>query len=211
MKWILKGGTTIVKQWKKIIDKMQDLKSNLRTLLDDHRYKPELEILYGELLDFTIKRDWRGACHESCGVQFVLLNELGISCEWRLGEVIFKERKIHGNPVFFDHSWILIDNEIFDTALYKTNYPSMDSFPTIRNKNLKTMKEPEVIYDIKSGWEDDQGTHMIKNLPLSLYFDNSPVHPKFGTWVLIQQIGRKLGINSSIVDMRQKYNGIYWK
>lgn len=190
---------------------MLELKYNLKTLLEGHSHKEKLEILYTELLDFMQKRDWRGACHESCGVQYVLLNELGINCEWRLGEVFYKEHEIQGRPVCFDHSWILINGEIFDIALFKTNYPPVDSFPTIRNKNLKTLEEPEVIYDTNSGWGDDINTKMVKNTPLSVYLNNSPMHPKLGTWTLIEQIGVKLGINTSIDEMRKKYNGIYWK
>lgn len=190
---------------------MQVMKNNLATLLENHCNKKELSILYGELIDFMIKINWRGACHESCGVQFVLLNELGIRCDWRLGEVFFKEKKIQDRPVCFDHSWILINNEIFDIALLRTNNPAMDSFPTIRNKNLLTLAEPEVIYNTNSGWGDDQNTVNIKNMHLSTYLNNSPMHPKLGTWLLIQHIGLKLGINTSIVAMRKKYDGIFWK
>lgn len=190
---------------------MQDLINNLNLLLENHSNKKELSILYRELIGSMIKNDWRGACHESCGVQYVLLNELGVHCEWRLGEVFYKERQVQGRPVCFDHSWILINNEIFDVALLRTNHPSMDSFPTIRDKNLSTMGEPEVNYDRNSGWGDDPNTIMLKNLPLSNYLDNSPMHPRLGTWILIQYIGQKLGITSSIADMRKKYNGIFWK
>ncbi|MBK8808436.1 MAG: hypothetical protein IPO21_18120 [Bacteroidales bacterium] len=69
---------------------MQNFKFNLESLLENHSNKKELLILYGELIDFMIKTNWRGACHESCGVQYVLLNEIGISCDWRLGEVFYK-------------------------------------------------------------------------------------------------------------------------
>lgn len=186
------------------------MKNNLKEILESHARKKELEILYGEMFDFMIKVDWRGACHESCGVQYVLLNELGIVCDWRLGEVFYREREFDGRPVCFDHSWILIDGEIFDMALLKTNYPEFDSYPTIRNRNLKTLKEPEVIYDTNSGWGDDLHTKMIKGTPLSVYFDNSPLHPSLGTWALVQHIGRKVGITTNITALRKKYNGIYW-
>lgn len=190
---------------------MKELKNNLYTLLEGHEHKEKLTVLYTELLEFMIKKNWHGACHESCGVQYVLLNELGINCEWRLGEVFFKEKKKEERPFFFDHSWILIGNEIFDLALLKTNIPSIDLFPTIRNINLRTLSEPEVIYDTNSGWGDDINTKRVKNTHLSAYLNSSPMHPKLGTWLLIQQIGRKLGVDTSIVEMRKKYDGIYWK
>ena len=187
------------------------MKENLERLLSGHKHKDKLIIIFEELLDFMIYKDWRGACHESCGVQYVLLSEFNIGCEWKLGEVRFKNLKTQGRPVYFDHSWIVIENEIFDMALYKTNIPMIDSYPTIRNKNLLTMGNPGVVYNTNSGWGDDIYTEHIKTMPLSKYFDKSPLHEKLGTWSLIQKIGQKLDVKSTISQMREKYNGIYWK
>jgi len=187
------------------------LKNNLTTILKGHPNQETLEIIISEILDFMMKTEWRGACHESCGVLYVLLRELNIDCDWRLGEVFYKKKNINGRPVCFDHSWILINDEIFDLSLCKTNRPDLDSFSTIMNINIDSLGEPEVIYDTDSVGGDDPNTQMIKKSPLSMYFDNSPMHKSLGTWALIQQIGRKIGIFTSIVDLRKEYNGIYWK
>lgn len=196
---------------KMTINNMKEMIENLNQILEGHKYQEILVPLYKEIINFMMINNWRGACHESCGVQFLLLNELGIDCEWRLGEVTFKDKYIQNRPVCFDHSWILIDNEIFDIALLKTNIPDLDTAPTIRNKNLLTLTDPDVIYDTDSGWGDDVITKRIKTTPLSSYFNMSTMHPRLGTWILIQKIGHKLGINSSIIELRKKYNGIYWQ
>lgn len=187
------------------------MENNLKTILDGHEKQNELEVIYRELIDFILKKEWRGACHESCGVQYVLLNEIGISCTWKLGEIHFKDKIIHGrNNIYTDHSWILINDKIFDVALLKTNYAELDSAATIKGVNLLTMQEPDVSYNANSGWEDSPETELIKVTPLSKYFDNSPLDKKIGTWALIQFIGRKIGISTSIVEMRKKYNDIFW-
>lgn len=190
---------------------MTILKKNLHTILSGFANEKELEILYRELLEYMIQYDWRGACHESCGVQYVLLTEMGIPCEWIVGEVFFKEKKYYNTPICFDHSWILISGEIFDLSLIRSNISSLDSPPTICGKNLENLKEPEVIYNTNSGHGDDSNTIMIKSMPLSIYFDNSPLHPQLGTWALVTTIGKKLNLNLDINILRQKYNGIFWK
>lgn len=190
---------------------MQKLNNNLPTVLKGLDRAKELEILYTSLLEFMTSTDWRGACHESCGVQYVLLNELGLECEWIVGEVSFRERKHLGRPIYFDHSWIVINEEIFDAALMKSNIPSLDSSPTIRSIRLDNLDQPEVIYKTQSGMGDDAHTMIIKNMPLSIYFDNSPMHPQLGTWALVKTIGNKLDLNLDINTLRRKYNGVFWK
>jgi hypothetical protein len=114
--------------------------NNLKEILKNTSHKDELEIIYFELLDFMQKNDWRGACHESCGVQYVLLKELGINCIWKLGEIEYKDRTINGRAICFDHSWLLIDGEIFDAALWKPSDPEFDLPPTINGRSLKTLE-----------------------------------------------------------------------
>jgi len=186
------------------------MRNNLKLLLKDHSHAEKLEIIYFELIDFMEKKDWRGACHESCGIQYVLLTELGIQCTWRVGEVKHKTKMQYNSPVLFDHSWILIDEEIFDIAIYKSNFPELDSPPIIRNINISTLQAPDFEYGITSGIDFGADARKVQNTPLSIYFDNSPLTKKLGTWPLIQSIGRKVGLNNSIVEMRKKYNGIFW-
>jgi len=189
----------------------QLLKDNLNSILNGHPDQKTLEPIFLEVLQYMLENDWKGACHESCGVLFLLLKESNINCEWRLGEVTFKEKKLNGNPIIFDHSWIVINNEIFDLSLCKTNYPLVDSPATIRNLNIETLGEPEVSYNIESGWEDSPQTITIKRTPLNNYFDNSPIHPTLGTWFLIEKIYKNLGKSFSLDELKEKYDGIYWK
>jgi hypothetical protein len=179
-------------------------------ILKEHENEQELRIIIGSILEFMTMNDWRGACHESCGIFFVLLNELGIPCEWRLGEVRYRVKTINGHPIVFDHSWILINNEIFDLAIYKTRMHDLDSAPTIRNLSLTTREEPEVIYESNSGWGDDPMTIFVKTTPLTEYFSRSPMHPTLGTWYLILLIAKKLKLSLDINALKAKYSGIFW-
>jgi len=191
-----------------ILSKWND---NLKEIFNGVPQNEKLEIVISSILDFMISKNWRGACHESCGVLYVLLNELGISCEWRLGEVRFKDKAINKTPICFDHSWILLDGQIIDLAICRTAAHEYDVPPTIMSKNIENLGEPAVIYDFNSGWGDDPNTKLLKNTPLSMYFNNSPMHKTLGTWLLIQNIANKVSHSTSIVSLRKKYSGIYWK
>lgn len=186
--------------------------SNLDLLLPDSDVKNiPIKTIIKKVLTLMKLNDWRGACHESCGVMYVLFTELGIECQWRLGEVYFTTKKIQGYNVCFDHSWIEYDGRKIDLAIYKTHQPQFDMSPTIMDLNIETLQAPELRYDTNSGWGDDFSSTFVKNTRLSQYFDNSPIDPKIGTWKVILDIAKELGLQLDLAVLRQKYNDIFWK
>jgi hypothetical protein len=185
---------------------------NIEKLFKDEPEGDKVVVVLSSILDFMLTKNWRGACHESCGVLYVLLNELGLECEWRLGGVKFKDEKTtDGKAICFDHSWILLHGKIIDLAICRTNAPSFDKAPTVMDRNIENSEEPFAVYDYTSGQDDDIHAARVKATPLSSYFDKSSLHKKLGTWLFIQQISGKVMQPASIVSLRKKYNGIYWK
>lgn len=184
---------------------------NLDMIFKNEEYAQELKIVTTEILNYMISSDWKGACHESCGVLYVIFNELGIPVEWKLGEVFITNKTINGRPICFDHSWITHNERIIDLAICNPLIKEITQAPTVLNINFESLTEPNLAYGVKSGVEDSVETDLIKTIPLSEYFDNSPMDQKLGTWSLITSIGKNVGLTIKIPELQKKYNGIFWK
>ena len=148
------------------------------------------------------KNDWRGACHAVSAICFVLLKEQGIKCELRLGEV-----GIHN--VVFNHSWIVIDQKVFDLAIYKSLEPKFDQPPTIAGINVDTLLPTELNYGVNSSLKDDPPTAMIKTLSLSEYMSGFPNFPN-GLFYLVDKFAQKIDFKVNIQDLIQKYTYKPW-
>jgi hypothetical protein len=186
-------------------------KENLDMIFENEEHEHQLKSVTSQILHYMILNDWKGACHESCGVLYVIFHELGIPVEWKVGEVFITNKTINGRPICFDHSWITHNERIIDIAIYKPLIKEITQPPTILNINLESLTEPNLAYDVNSGIEDSVETDLVKTIPLSEYFDNSPMDPILGTWSLITSIGKKVGLTIEIPELKKKYNGIFWK
>lgn len=138
--------------------------------------------IYTSILEFTVVTDWKGSCHESSAVIHILLNEFGIANTWCIGEALVD----HG---FFDHSWIEIDNSVYDIAVYKALNEKLRNGPVINGIDIITNKRTTTAYGVTSGLAEHQTTRTFKNIPnLGQYLLHSPMHPKLGAWMLIDYI-----------------------
>ena len=189
----------------------KEWKENLDKILENDEYEQQLKIVIISILNYMKLRDWKGACHESCGVLYVLFQELGIPVEWKVGEVFITDKTINGRPICFDHSWITYNNKIIDLAINNPLVKEIAQPPTVLNINLQSLSEPNLAYDVTSGIEDSVETDVVKTIPLATYFNHSPMHPKLGTWSLIISIGKKVGLTIDIPELQKKYNGFFWK
>ena len=90
------------------------------------------ESLYG----FMIQKQWFGACHATTAMMFAFAKKIGIDAIPCIGEC---EQEGY-RP--FDHSWLLIDNKIYDLAIsmpfnfYMAKGPVIASIDTRTNKNI---------------------------------------------------------------------------
>jgi hypothetical protein len=177
---------------------------NLNNSIELIPNKKIVEIVFSSIIDLTLKIDWKGACHESCGAIHILLNESGINNSWCIGEVKF------GN-IYFDHSWIEINDEIYDISICNTLLPDVISGPVIRGLDIENNKPTTALYSVISGAEEDETTRWVKQNDLSSYLLNSPMHPILGTWIIVEQIAKhKLNINLNIPSLIKKYKGFFY-
>ena len=135
------------------------------------------------LLDFILKEDWQGACHSSCTVLYSLLVLENISADICLGEVSY-------DGVYFDHSWIEIDGEIYDAAISNTLVASFHFPPVFGGIDLSTGERTLLRYGTPSGKGYDESAQLIRSISVSKYMGAFPGHPQglFGTTKLIAKM-----------------------
>ncbi len=157
---------------------------------------------FSALLGYIHKEDWQGACHASCTVLYALLSVKGISAEICLGEVS------HG-PAFFDHSWIEIDDEIYDVAISNSlsdlNFP-----PVFSGIDLSSGSKPLVSYGTPSGKGYDADARRIRNISVLDYMSGFPDHPQ-GLFGIAKLIGKKAGIQVSVNAIQKIASNAVWK
>jgi hypothetical protein len=173
---------------------------NLNDSINGIPKSKEVNAIFASVLDLTILNKWKGACHESCGAIHILLNESGITNTWYIGEA-----KV-GN-VFFDHSWIKINDEIYDIAICMPLQNAFKNGPVIKNIDIDTNQATTASYGVVSGNPIHPLTNLVKTSTLSDYLSMSPMHPTLGTWILVDQIAKhKLGKTFNIPNLINKYN-----
>lgn len=157
--------------------------------------------VFSVLLKYIHEEDWKGACHASCTVFYSLLAVKNISTEICIGEVS------HG-AVFFDHSWIEIDGQIYDAAVSNSltdlNFP-----PVFGGIDLSTGSKPLLRYGTPSGEGYDEIARAIHGISVSEYMSRFPDHPQ-GLFGLTKLIGKKAGIQVSINAVQKIASKAVW-
>jgi hypothetical protein len=178
-------------------------KENLIKEIEGFDQSEKIELIFKEFLDITYRLDWKGACHESTAAIHILLNEVGITNTWKIGEV-------YANGYLFDHSWIEINKKIFDIAIAKTLIEKAINAPIINDIDININDLHNFEYGIKSGQGLSAQTQFVMDINLSEYLSNSPINPTHGTWAIILDIGRKLNLNLDIKILIKKYKGKFY-
>lgn len=157
---------------------------------------------FREIIEFIQVNDWQGACHAVSSVFYVLLAEQGIASNLCIGEVQI------GKAVF-NHSWIEIDEEVYDVAIILTLDEKLHFPPTVRGFNVETGKPTDLRYGVVTGLPDDPPTHFIKATPFASFMDNFPSH-RDGLWGIVIVIGKRIGVNLDVRTIRSKYGSTTW-
>lgn len=107
----------------------------------------EQELKFLEFCDnlhkFIIKNGWQGASYASVAMMFAVAKKLGIDAKPCIGECIQKNQEL------FDHSWLLIDEKIYDIAISMPLELESATGPVFASIDMKTKKEVDIEYGIK--------------------------------------------------------------
>ena len=167
--------------------------------------KPHIKIqrTFFEILRFIKKTEWSGACHAASSVLYILLREQKFDAELYVGEV--------GNlPIVFDHSWVEIDNKIYDAAITSTLIEGISFPPIFAGIDLETSQTPNNQYGIHSGQGYDPVAQSIIQTPFGDYLSMFPAHPK-GLWGVTKDIGKGMGLRMNLGQLKSKYSDTEWK
>ena len=159
-------------------------------------YSEELSNVLVNLYNYMHRKNWWGACHASCSALYVALKELGMEPTLCIGEV-------YGQGLYFDHSWITIDDKIVDVAISMT---LMGGAPAsgiiVFDKDITTGHEPVLNYGVPGrGLEGD--SLVVQNAGFTMFMDAFP-DEKNGLWGVVEEL---LGKKIDLPALREKYAG----
>ena len=89
-----------------------------------------------------IQNQWYGACHATIALMYAFTKKIGIEATPCIGECKQKGYQ----P--FDHSWLLIEDKIYDLAISMPFNLDMAKGPVYKSIDIRTNKEVEMTYGI---------------------------------------------------------------
>ena len=159
------------------------------------------------LAAFLYDIDWKGACYAISSILYVLYTEQNIEVDLYIGEVKYQNN-------YFDHSWVEINQDIYDISVANPLAQNADTIvgPVFKGIDLDTMKPTLVTYGVASEFEDDEYARLIKNSTLTQYMDK-PVPPLSGMtlWDMAIELGKLLKLNLNMDVVKSKYLKTQWK
>ena len=122
------------------------------------------------LYRFMIQNQWLGACHATTAMMFAFAKKIGIDAIPCIGEC-----EQEGYPPF-DHSWLLIDDKVYDLAIAMPFNLYVAKGPVIASIDTRTNKNVDMKYGITYMGMDEQAL-MAYNTNIYDYLYGCP-HPK---------------------------------
>lgn len=160
------------------------LKKRIQSIVSNHNdCDKEIADAICNLYDYMRKRKLIGGCHALSSALYVALSELGQEPVLYVGECQLPGQK----P--FDHSWICIDDQIIDLAVYMPLTMSINSIsgPVIFDIDIVTMKRTTVNYGINTGLPMEAESMMVIDTSFHQYMSAYPMEDG-GLWTVVKQI-----------------------
>lgn len=173
-----------------------------KELLVDHQGGDAIATTFAAIDDFVAENDWQGACHATSAVAFVLLRAQGIEAIPCLGEVSF-------GAAATDHSWIEIDDAVFDVAIARPLVPEFARPPVLAGRHIHDGKETQLVYGSASGIAPMASAVAVARLSIGQYMDGFPAHVD-GLWGIVIELGVGMGLSLNPRELRMRYGGARW-
>lgn len=183
---------------------------NADIILANQEKKDEIKKLFFGLLNYMRHvpwndgNSWYGACHATSSIMYVLFNEIGLTPTLYMGEVEYESIP----P--FDHSWVEVNGEIYDAAIYYSLINEInESHPIMKSININTCKHINASYGISHLGLDEVALRINKKGIVD-YMDQFP-HLSNGLWNIVQEIGGIIDLDINISLLRDKYRNLKWE
>lgn len=159
------------------------MQRNIRRIMDNHNMPEDCTNAVLKAYDFMIEKNFFGGCHALSSALYIALSELGLTPKLCIGEC-----QAPGEPPF-DHSWITVNDEIIDLAVYFPLTQQINSMGglVIFGVDALTNRMPRVEYGIDSGLPLSNDTLRVINSNFVDYMDNFPL-VKGGLWSLVMDM-----------------------
>ncbi|WP_282432793.1 SEC-C metal-binding domain-containing protein [Desulfosporosinus sp. FKB] len=182
-------------------DKFATWKVNALEILANEPQRDSILAVFFTTLEYIERKNWAGACHAVSSVLYVLLSEIGLSPTLCVGEV-------RGDRGFFDHSWVEVEDKIFDVSVYKNLDYGMMFAPVIKGYDIDTKEQTKGIYGIKFEGLDPTA-QMLTNIPFNSYMSGFPDN-KNGLWGVIKDLGNEMSLDFDLEQLKEKYSQTKW-
>ncbi len=166
----------------------------IKVAVKESGYKEDIGTILANMYLYMERKQWWGACHATSSALYVCLSEIGYEPDLCIGEVL-------GQGLYFDHSWIGLDEKIIDLAINMTLLGGAPASGVIVfGKDIKNGLPPVLDYGVLGRGIEDQAK-IVMDIPFVQYMDNYP-DSKDGLWGVVREV---LNTDIDIPAMREKY------
>ena len=161
-----------------------------------------LEDIYESMLDYVVDNKFTGACHSTSATMYILLSELGLNPKLKIGEVFSYSKK-----VCFDHSWIEMDNHIFDVAIGYPQPPELGGQyvcgPIFNSIDLSTVQDSDVCFRYQTTEGLGEPALSVSRWTLQEYNDSEDTD--IDIWDFTVLIGSRCKLDLNRCSLVEKY------
>jgi len=173
-----------------------NIPEQIKKVVNENGYKEDIGNILANMYLYMKKKQWWGACHATASALYVCLSEIGYSPVLCIGEVL-------GQGLYFDHSWINVDDTIIDLAINMTLLGGAPASEVIVfGKDIKKGLPPAMDYGVPGRGIEDQAK-IVMETPFVQYMDSFP-DERDGLWGVVQEV---LNTSIDIPLLREKYKG----
>lgn len=204
---------------------------------------PEKNIIINNIFDSLLKyineTQWCGACYMSSAIAHIVLNEFNIKSELCIGESVIAHPGEINKYTYYDHSWVVIDEKIYDVAITNQRDSLFSKEPTDPvffhfNRNTKITFSPNniahcgiraysndknLVYGVNidgltKNYDELKIPHaheIYENMPFDVFMDIKRPDININGWEILANLLDQLGIQKSISDLKQSYNLVKFK
>lgn len=174
---------------------------NASVILKDSPNKENIKTIFFEVLNYIHENKWSGACHPTSSVLFVLFSEIGLSPIICTGNA-----KI--GTALFDHSWVEIENDIYDVAIY-AGMTTLSSAPVLKSYDVNTKNITKVLYGVDTDIDEFHPvTKGVFERTVVQYMNDCSSKSPHDLWKLVRTIGSKIGLSLNTDTLKVKYKDV---
>lgn len=172
----------------------------LKNVAAQFNYTNSMRFPYSALMRYVSTKDWAGACHATASLLYIMLQESGYNAHLVLGQGKIRHQ-------YFDHSWVTVDDRIFDIAIAFPLNGASYSGPVFAGVDLDSGEPPLVDYGAPMVPFDGM-SEVLKTTSVSDYLSNNPA---LDMWEILNSLCSRARIPFYKDVLCGKYQTKHWE